>query len=245
MRVHRSSVIFKGISISLVLLGSVAVGYGQSQTPPQREPQLPTAGASQDAGKDDAPQVVGTSPEKSQQPQANKQNQTTSSPRPAPRQLESVPRNGPHYRGTVVVGAGFGGYPYRYRRFGGPFIGFGFGYYPYRYYSPYFYGPYYGPYYPSVGYYGGYYGHGYGRGEIKLSIDPGYARVYVDGAFAGRAADLEHMYLEPGTYDISISAPGRETYNERVYVLSGKKLKIKLALEAARPVAPPPPEDRK
>jgi hypothetical protein len=64
------------------------------------------------------------------------------------------------------------------------------------------------------------------KGEVKLAADPAAAEVYIDGAFAGTASRLKRMWLEPGAYDISIVSPGLETFHQRLYVLSGKSLKV-------------------
>ena len=129
-----------------------------------------------------------------------------------------------HFRlGGVAVGAG-------YSHFSGPF-------YPYSY--PYAYGPY-GWYpgdwvsaslwYPIGGpspFYGlGYFSYNNGRGEVRLTADPKDARVYIDGGYAGTADKLKTLWLDPGAYDLTVSAIGREDFHERLYVLSGKSLKI-------------------
>jgi hypothetical protein len=77
-------------------------------------------------------------------------------------------------------------------------------------------------------------------------VQPGIARVYVDDAFAGRAEDLKHIYLAPGVHTLSVTAPGRATYAEKLYVLSGKTIKIKTTLETegSRPAARAPEEKR-
>lgn len=120
--------------------------------------------------------------------------------------------------GTVWVGGG-------YSHFSGPY------YYPYGPYGFYpgdwVYGsawyPIWGgyPYYPS-----GYFTYNNGRGELRLSADPKVAEVYIDGAYAGTADRLKSIWLDPGAYDLTVSAADRESFHQRVYVLSGKSLKI-------------------
>jgi hypothetical protein len=120
--------------------------------------------------------------------------------------------------GTVWVGGG-------YSHFSGPY------YYPYGPYGFYpgdwVYGsawyPMWGgyPYYPS-----GYFTYNNGRGELRLSADPKVAEVYIDGAYAGTADRLKSIWLDPGAYDLTVSAADRESFHQRVYVLSGKSLKI-------------------
>ena len=54
--------------------------------------------------------------------------------------------------------------------------------------------------------------------------------MYVNGGYAGTADKLKTIWLDPGAYDLSLSAAGREPYRERIYVLSGKTLKIAAVL---------------
>jgi hypothetical protein len=130
--------------------------------------------------------------------------------------------------GGVAIGAG-------YSHFSGPL------YYPYSYpyaplgmypgdwysaslwyplWSPY---PYYGP---------GAFTYNNGRGEVRLTSDPKVAAVYIDGGYAGTADKLKSLWLDPGAYDLTVSAAGRESFHQRVYVLSGKSVKITAKLKA-------------
>ena len=117
--------------------------------------------------------------------------------------------------GTIAVGAGyFSGslfYPY------GPY-----GWYPY--YGAPFWDPFWGP-YGSFGYLPNLV-YGNDKGEVKLAADPNQAEVYIDGAYAGTADRLKTIWLEPGAYDLSVSHAGRESFHQRIYVLTGKSLKI-------------------
>ncbi len=124
-----------------------------------------------------------------------------------------------HFRlGTIGVGAGYfhgpGFYPY------GPSS-----YYPYYsaalwdpFWNPYW-GPYYAAYLPDIA-------HREGKGELLLTGAPKEAKVYIDGAYAGTADRLKHMWLDPGAYNLSVATPGRENFEQRIYILSGKTLKI-------------------
>jgi hypothetical protein len=87
--------------------------------------------------------------------------------------------------------------------------------------------PYYGP---------GSFNYDNGRGEVRLTADPKVAEVYIDGAYAGTADRLKSMWLDPGAYDLTVSAKDRESFHQRVYVLSGKSLKItaKLGTDGAK-----------
>jgi hypothetical protein len=133
--------------------------------------------------------------------------------------------------GGIFVSAGYAHFPDRFFYPSWPY-----GFYPYSFaYAPFFYGPLYAPYYGP--FYGPYYtGFSYApdKGEIKLSANPKDAQVYVDGAYAGTADHLKKIWLDSGAYNISISAPGRETFEQRIYVLSGKSLKIEASLASGK-----------
>jgi hypothetical protein len=118
--------------------------------------------------------------------------------------------------GGITIGAGyshFSGRPYPYYA-GYPF---GWGY-------PYFYGPFLFTPYAYPGFYTGY-GYGPGMGELKLQTADRTAWVYLDGALAGRADKLKTMWLEPGAYNLEVRSGDRK-FAQRVYVLSGKTLKL-------------------
>jgi hypothetical protein len=96
-----------------------------------------------------------------------------------------------------------------------------------------------GPYYPYASYYDGFYGpYGYpsvtplfylqaepSRGEVRLKAAKD-SEVYINQAYAGIAKDLKAMYLDPGAYDLEVRSPGKEPVQKRVYVLSGKTVKL-------------------
>jgi hypothetical protein len=127
--------------------------------------------------------------------------------------------------GTISVGAG-------YTHISGPaYYPYSPYYYPYDWaYGPMFWGPFWGPYAPWYG--PGYFSYGDGKGEVRLNADPKTAQVYIDNAYAGTADHLKSMWLEPGAYDLSVSAKDHETFQQRIYVLSGKSLKIAAKLAA-------------
>ena len=117
--------------------------------------------------------------------------------------------------GTMTVGAGY---------FSGPrFYPYGpYGWYPY--YGAAFWDPFWGPYssfayLPNLAY-------GNDKGEIRLTTDPKQAEVYIDGAYAGTADHLKTIWLDAGAYDLSVSHTGRESFHQRIYILTGKSLKI-------------------
>jgi hypothetical protein len=128
--------------------------------------------------------------------------------------------------GVIGVGAGFG---------------YSSGFYPYRfpYYSPYYpfspaawtlWDPFWG-FYPPV-YPDGYFGRGNGKGEVRLTNAPKKASVYLNGGYAGTVQHLKSFWLDPGVYDLEVVATDGRTFQQRVYVLTGKSLAI-----AAKPTA--------
>lgn len=120
--------------------------------------------------------------------------------------------------GGISVGAAYFSRPF----FFDPFWPYGF--YPYSVaYSAFLYDPFYSPFY---GVYPRGFAYGPDKGEVKLSAKPKNAEVFLDGAYAGTADHLKDMWLDSGAYNLSISAPGRENFEKRIYVLSGKFLKI-------------------
>ena len=128
--------------------------------------------------------------------------------------------------GGLVVGAGYAHSSY-------PYLGYPYGYYPYSWspawpHSSVFWDMYMPMYYP------GFYsrrGPSWDRGEVKLHAEPRTAEVYLNGAYAGTVADLKTIRLEPGAYNLEVKADQR-SYRRRIYVLSGKTLKIDAALTA-------------
>jgi len=127
--------------------------------------------------------------------------------------------------GGIVVTAG-------YTHHSGPF-------YPYPYfYRPYFYSPFYdwawyNPFF-HPGFYSGF-SHGPDKGEIKLRSDVEKAEVYLDGAYAGVASDLKSFWLRPGAYNLEVKAENRKPYQRRIYILTGKVLRLDAALPEVQP----------
>jgi hypothetical protein len=81
----------------------------------------------------------------------------------------------------------------------------------------------------------GYFAYGSDRGEVKLAAEPKDAEVYLDRAYAGTADHLRSMWLDPGAYDLSLVANGGKVFHQRIYVLSGKSLKITAKLVTGEP----------
>jgi hypothetical protein len=83
----------------------------------------------------------------------------------------------------------------------------------------------------------GYFAYGSDRGEVKLAAEPKHAEVYLDRAYAGTADHLKNMWLDPGAYDLSLAASGGKAFHQRIYVLSGKSLKITAKLVSSEPAS--------
>jgi hypothetical protein len=66
---------------------------------------------------------------------------------------------------------------------------------------------------------------------VKLDADPKSAQVFIDHAYAGTVAKLKSFWLDAGAYDLAVTAEGRAPYRQRIYVLSGRTLRIKVALQ--------------
>ena len=119
-------------------------------------------------------------------------------------------------------------------RLGGVSVGFGFaryggygfypycGYYPGAWCDPFLY-PYAGPFYP------GFYSYAVhpGMGQVKLQTPYKTAEVYLNGAYAGTVKELKTIWLDPGVYELEIRPAKVEPFQKRIYVLSGKTIKLK------------------
>ncbi len=117
-------------------------------------------------------------------------------------------------------------------RLGGVSVGVGYthGFYPYCGYfypgvwcNPFFYPYAYGAFYP------GFYSLSprAGMGQVKLQTPYRNAEVYLNGAYAGTVKELKDIWLEPGVYELEIRPEKVEPLQKRIYVLSGKTVKIK------------------
>jgi hypothetical protein len=148
--------------------------------------------------------------------------------RPAPARPQDNRRggNGPRIYGAPPV---YNYYysPRRYYPYGYGAFGLGYFYYdPYTWYPPSVYGGAYGGY--GGGYYDGYYNGYVDLGEVRLSVTPRSADVYVDGYFAGRVDDfdgvLQALKLESGAHHIQIVAPGYLPLDFDVRLNPGQKI---------------------
>jgi hypothetical protein len=135
-------------------------------------------------------------------------------------------------------------------RLGGVSVSAGYASGP-AWWGPGYWGPYYGGYGPGLWrpwgpawfdpfWYGGWahpgfwrgFAQGPGMGEIKLNSAPKEASVYLDGAYAGQVAKLKTMWLEPGIYQLEVRDDGGATWQKKIYVLTGKTLDLRPALQA-------------
>jgi hypothetical protein len=145
-----------------------------------------------------------------------------------PQEQEKPSKGKTRFRfGTVTVGTGYTHFPAGV--FASPFWGYGFSPYAFAYepfyYNPFFYEPFYYPSFyvpslPDLAYRAD-------KGEVRLEAKPNSASVYLDDAYAGTAGKLKHMWLAPGAYDLTVSAIDGSMFHQRIYVLSGRSLKIK------------------
>jgi hypothetical protein len=71
-------------------------------------------------------------------------------------------------------------------------------------------------------------------GEVKLSIDPDRAAVFVDDQYAGHAHEFggagRAMLLSPGRHHIKISLPGYQSFTTDIEVRANQKYDIKTQL---------------
>jgi len=71
-------------------------------------------------------------------------------------------------------------------------------------------------------------------GEVKLSIDPDRAAVFVDDQYAGHAGEFggggRAMLLSPGRHHIKISLPGYQSFTTDIEVRANQKYDIKTQL---------------
>ncbi|MBZ5534324.1 MAG: PEGA domain-containing protein [Acidobacteriia bacterium] len=112
---------------------------------------------------------------------------------------------------------------------------------------PYFWDPYYSGFWPTYWYYPpfyppvqlpGYSGPGQG-GEIRLETNAKTAEVYLNGALAGIAGHLKSFWLAPGVYELEIRTENRVVFQQRIYVLTGKTIRVKATLAEEKKEALP------
>lgn len=70
--------------------------------------------------------------------------------------------------------------------------------------------------------------------EIKLTVDPGRAAVFLDDNYIGHASEfggaLHSLLVSPGKHRIKVALPGYRTFETEVGLLAGQKSEIKTEL---------------
>jgi hypothetical protein len=70
--------------------------------------------------------------------------------------------------------------------------------------------------------------------EVRLSVEPRRAAVFVDGVFVGHVAEFDGMgralLVAPGTRKINISLTGYQTFETDVSLVANQKFKVKTEL---------------
>jgi hypothetical protein len=112
--------------------------------------------------------------------------------------------------GTVSVGAG---------------VSYSSGPLFYGPYSPFFFGP-----WSADPYWGSpvYFAPQADKGQVSLRAPDRTAEVYLNNAYAGTASELRKFWLSPGVYELQVRGHNGPPKSERIYVLTGKTLKVNL-----------------
>ena len=135
--------------------------------------------------------------------------------------VSAIPATAGVHVGTISISAGYGYYS-------GPYWP---GYFWGGFYPPPFFGGWYGPWYPAA-YYAPYapvyITPQFDKGQVNLQVSDKSAQVYLDGAYAGKAGMLKTFWLAPGVYNLELRADGQTIHEKRIYVLTGKTLKLKM-----------------
>ena len=66
------------------------------------------------------------------------------------------------------------------------------------------------------------------KGQVSLQGAHKDAEVYLDSAYAGTAGTLKKFWLAPGVYDLEVRTKDQTSRKKRIYVLTGKTLKVSL-----------------
>jgi hypothetical protein len=75
-------------------------------------------------------------------------------------------------------------------------------------------------------------------GEVKLDTKIKDAEVFINGYYAGTVGQLKTMTLRAGKYSLEIRAPGRTRFQQQIYVVAGKTMKLRPDLSIQTSVAP-------
>jgi hypothetical protein len=63
-------------------------------------------------------------------------------------------------------------------------------------------------------------------GQVRIQARDRNAEIFLNGAYAGVAQDLRSIWLEPGVYELEVRRAQRANWEKKIYVLSGKTLKV-------------------
>jgi hypothetical protein len=63
-------------------------------------------------------------------------------------------------------------------------------------------------------------------GQVKIETSRRNAKVYIDGAYAGRVKNEHKFELDPGRYQIEIRTANGQKYDTNVYVLRGRTVYV-------------------
>jgi hypothetical protein len=81
--------------------------------------------------------------------------------------------------------------------------------------------------------------------EIKLSVVPDRAAVFVDGLFVGHVAEFggvgRALLVAPGKRKVTISLPGYQTFETEITLVANQKFRIKTELIKSGSPQPTPP----
>jgi hypothetical protein len=70
--------------------------------------------------------------------------------------------------------------------------------------------------------------------ELKLTVGPGRAAVFVDDNYAGHASEfggaLHSLLISPGKHRIRVALPGYQTFETEVSLVAGQKSEVKTEL---------------
>jgi len=73
------------------------------------------------------------------------------------------------------------------------------------------------------------------HGAIDVDVEPETTQVFVDGTLRGQADDFDgipqKLYLLPGTHRIMLKTPDGEEVSQKVRVVAGEEINLKMDLE--------------
>ena len=71
------------------------------------------------------------------------------------------------------------------------------------------------------------------RGEVRMTVWPAEASVYMDGEFRGSSQQVSSLDLSPGRHRLEVVRPGFRTFEQEVEVEAGRTLDLDVELEPA------------